>query len=54
MSERSERKGPRTAEPQLGWDRLLADYNILKGRVWILVLLTTFLAPWLVGTYLRK
>jgi hypothetical protein len=36
------------------WDKLLADYNIFKGRVWVLVLLTTFLAPWLVGTYLRK
>ena len=35
------------------WEKLLADYNIFKGRVWILVLLTTFLAPWLVGTYLR-
>ncbi len=36
------------------WEKLLADYNIFKGRVWVLVLLTTFLAPWLVGTYLRK
>ncbi len=36
------------------WEKLLADYNILKGRVWVLVLITTFLAPWLVGTYFRK
>ncbi len=35
------------------WGKLLADYNIFKGRVWVLVLITTFLAPWLVGTYLR-
>jgi hypothetical protein len=27
------------------WDRLLADYNVLRGRVWILVLVTTFAAP---------
>ncbi len=36
------------------WEKLLEDYNIFKGRVWVLVLLTTFLAPWLVQTYLRK
>ncbi len=36
------------------WEKLLADYNIFKGRVWVLVLITTFLAPWLVGTYFRK
>lgn len=27
------------------WPRLLADYNVFKGRVWVLVLLTTALAP---------
>ena len=36
------------------WETLLADYNIFKGRVWVLVLITTFLAPWIVGTYLIK
>jgi hypothetical protein len=36
------------------WGTLLADYNIFKGRVWILVLITTFLAPLFVGTYLKK
>jgi len=29
------------------WEKLLADYNILKGRVWSLVLLTTFVAPYI-------
>ncbi len=29
------------------WEKLFADYNILKGRIWILVLLTTFLSPYL-------
>jgi len=36
------------------WAKLLADYNILKGRVWILVLIATFLAPLLAGLILRK
>lgn len=35
------------------WRRLLHDYNLLAGRVWILVLLTTLLGPWLVGGVLR-
>ena len=36
------------------WDRLFADYNILKGRVWSLVLLTTFIAPLLIGYILKR
>lgn len=28
------------------WSRLLQDYNVLKGRVWILVLIWTFVAPY--------
>lgn len=31
------------------WSRLLHDYNLLAGRVWIFVLLTTLLAPLLLG-----
>jgi hypothetical protein len=27
------------------WAELLADYDLLRGRIWILVLLVTFLAP---------
>lgn len=27
------------------WGRLAADYNVLRGRVWVLVLLATALAP---------
>lgn len=27
------------------WEKLLADYNIFKGRVWVLVLATELLAP---------
>jgi hypothetical protein len=31
------------------WSELLADYDVLHGRVWILVLITTAAAPWLAG-----
>ena len=34
------------------WDVLLADYNILRGRLWVLVLATVLLGPILVGTIL--
>lgn len=27
------------------WEKLLADYDILRGRVWLLVLAATFLSP---------
>jgi hypothetical protein len=30
------------------WPQLLADYNVAQGRIWPLVLVTTFLAPWVV------
>ena len=30
------------------WERLFADYNVAQGRIWILVLITTVLAPVLV------
>jgi hypothetical protein len=31
----------------LSWEAMLADYNLLKGRLWVLVLLTTLIAPML-------
>ncbi len=31
------------------WARLLRDYNVLAARLWVLVLLTTLLGPWLAG-----
>jgi hypothetical protein len=34
------------------WDKLVSDYNILKGRIWSLVLLTTFLAPYITNKFL--
>jgi hypothetical protein len=27
------------------WERIWADYNLLRGRIWILVLITVLLAP---------
>ena len=36
---------------RVSWDRILADYDIARGRVWPLVPLTTFIAPLL--TYRR-
>ena len=32
------------------WERLLADYNLLRGRFWVLVLVATLFAPaWAFG-----
>lgn len=36
------------------WETQLADYNLLRGRLWPLVLLTTLLAPWLWGLVHRR
>lgn len=36
------------------WGRLFADYNILKGRVWALVLLAIFLGPLIAGNLARR
>ena len=29
------------------WSRLVADYNLARGRVWVFVLVATLIAPWL-------
>ncbi len=34
------------------WSAVFADYNLLRGRVWILVLLTTLAGPWLAAMLL--
>lgn len=31
------------------WSRLLQDYNVFAGRIWVLVLLTLLVGPWLIG-----
>jgi hypothetical protein len=35
------------------WDTLLADYDLLRGRLWPLVLLSTAVAPWVWGKVLK-
>lgn len=32
------------------WSELLADYNVFAGRIWMLVLVVTALAPYLVSS----
>jgi hypothetical protein len=34
------------------WDKLIADYNILKGKIWSLVLVTLFFSPYLTNKFL--
>jgi hypothetical protein len=34
------------------WSRLLHDYNLFAGRLWILVLVTILLGPYVIGRYL--
>ncbi|MHA1192365.1 MAG: hypothetical protein ACTSP9_08720 [Promethearchaeota archaeon] len=34
------------------WEKLFADYNILKGRIWSFVLVTTFFAPYITNKLL--
>ena len=29
------------------WEKIFADYNILKGRIWIIVLITILFAPYI-------
>lgn len=36
------------------WSRLFHDYNLLAGRVWVLVLLTVFLAPVILGRLIPR
>lgn len=36
------------------WARLLADYNILAGRIWVLVLVTLYAGPRLSGWVIAR
>ena len=36
------------------WEMLFADYNLLAGRLWVLVLLTTLCGPAAIRRWLRK
>ena len=37
----------------VSWEVLLHDYNIVEGRLWILVLLWVTVAPWLIWKWKR-
>lgn len=39
---------------KLSWEKLLSDYNILKGRVWSLFLITELITPLLVKFIYRR
>jgi hypothetical protein len=36
------------------WESLLADYDLRRGRLWSLVLVTVLFAPWLVSVVRRR
>lgn len=36
------------------WEKLLADYNFLKGRLWLLVLLNNLIAPIISSKLIKK
>jgi len=38
----------------LSWQALLADYNILRGRLWSLILVSVCLGPWFWGIVRAK
>ena len=38
----------------LGWRDLLAEYNIFRGRLWSLIVLSVFLGPWSCGVVARR
>ena len=36
------------------WETLLTDYNVRRGRIWVLVLATVLLGPIIVGTLMKR
>ena len=36
------------------WEKLFADYDFMKGRIWILVLIATWMAPYITGKIFKK
>lgn len=36
------------------WDTLLHDYNILEGRIWVVVLAVTLTGPYLMGSLAER
>ena len=38
----------------LGWRAMLAEYNIVRGRLWALIVVSVFLGPWFCGVAGRR
>jgi hypothetical protein len=38
---------------QIPWNGVLSDYNLLSGRIWILVLTAEFIGPWFMASNRR-
>jgi hypothetical protein len=38
----------------LSWQALLSDYNLLRGRLWSLILISVCLGPWLCATVMAR
>ena len=36
------------------WEQMLADYNVLRGRIWIVIPLTIFFAPYIIYRLLNR
>jgi len=36
------------------WSTLLADYNILRGRLWLLIIVAVCVAPWACGAVAQR
>ena len=36
------------------WETLLTDYNVRRGRIWVLVLATVLLGPVILGTLMKR
>jgi len=36
------------------WEKLIADYNFLKGRFFLLIIISTLVSPYIAGKILKK
>ncbi len=36
------------------WEKILADYNLCQGRLWFLVIIALWLAPYVAGRFLKS
>ena len=36
------------------WEKLLANYNLRRGRLWILILISVLTAPWIISQLINQ